>query len=588
MKNESAPTLKQSLAFHWRYAMKYPKFVATSFIVGPLSIISERYIAPLFIAALLSAIQTGSATIENTLWLVIGYGIVQIIGFVIGYRINLFAMWEVQIRGGRDVSQASYDAVSRHSLNFHNNRFAGSLISQVNKTNAAFFSFWNMVVFEVMFAVVAIIATLIGVGFISWQLSLILAVFVIIYCVVSYIGTRFMRPRQAARSRAYSKISAQLSDSITNMVAVKVESNEKNERRLLDNTLAAAIGREKLVRKGVMSISTITSTAIAFTRIAALVVAVWAVQSNTIDAGAVYLLITYTLNLLMEMTNINTTLRTVYQISGDTEEMLAIMNEPVDIEDSTRKKLVTNEGDISITNLTFAHDDGKPLFTNLSLHIPAGQKVGIVGVSGSGKTTLTKLLLRLSEPQSGEIAIDKQDIATVSLRSLHESIAYVPQEPLLFHRSLKENIAYANPTADDTAIVAAAKDAQALDFITALPDGFDTLVGERGVKLSGGQRQRVAIARAILKNAPVLILDEATSALDSESELLIQKALDTLMHGRTSLIVAHRLSTIAKLDRIIVMHDGEIIEDGSHSELLKQKGTYAKLWSHQSGGFIEE
>jgi ATP-binding cassette subfamily B protein len=375
------------------------------------------------------------------------------------------------------------------------------------------------------------------------------------------------------------------------MVTVKVESNETHERRRLRSSLDTVIMREQHVRQGVMTTTTITSLGIAFARIAALVVAVWAVQSQSINAGAVYLLITYTLNLLMEVNNINATMRTLYQINGDTEELLSILDEPIAIKDTHAKQLNASKGDVLISDLTFAHSDDESsntLFNKLSLHIPAGQKVGIVGVSGSGKTTLTKLLLRLTEPQSGTITIDGEDISEVSLRSLHQSIAYVPQEPLLFHRSLKENIIYAKPDATEAQLLQATKDAQAFDFIETLHDGFDTLVGERGVKLSGGQRQRVAIARALLKDAPLLILDEATSALDSESESLIQKALTKLMKGRTSIVVAHRLSTIASLDRIIVMDKGTIIEDGSHTELIKKGGVYASLWNHQAGGFIEE
>ena len=588
MKNDSSPGLLESLAYHWRHAMKYRTQVAISFIVGPLSIIAERYIAPLFIAALLSAIQQGTATLDNTIWLVIGYGIIQIIGFVIGYRVNLYAMWSVQIYGARDINQEAYDAITKHSLQFHNNRFAGAMVSQVNKISAAFMTFWNMVVFEIMFAVVAIIATLIGVSLISWQLGIVLAVFVLIFVISSYYGTRFMRPRQIARSKAYSKVSGQLSDSISNMVAVKVESNEKTERKLLRSALQDLMDSEKQVRRGIMATSTITSFTVALTRIAALVASVWAVQSHAIDAGAVYLLITYTFNLLMEVWNINQALRTVYQISGDTAEMLEIMKEQAEIRDSSHVELQASRGDITIEGLDFAHEESKRLFSNLSLHIPAGQKIGIVGVSGSGKTTLTKLLLRLTEPQRGVIRIDNQDISKVSLRSLHQAIAYVPQEPLLFHRSLQENIAYSKPNATQDEIIKAAKAAQAYDFIKKLDKGFHTLVGEKGVKLSGGQRQRVVIARAILKDAPILILDEATSALDSQSEQLIQKAFETLMENRTSVVIAHRLSTIAKLDRIIVMDDGQIIEDGTHQQLLAKNGMYAKLWAHQSGGFLEE
>jgi ATP-binding cassette subfamily B protein len=222
----------------------------------------------------------------------------------------------------------------------------------------------------------------------------------------------------------------------------------------------------------------------------------------------------------------------------------------------------------------------------LSIH--AGEKIGLVGHSGSGKTTFTRLLLRFSDLDKGEILIDGQNIANITQDDLHNEIAYVPQEPLLFHRSIKENISYGQPAASMSEIDKAAKQAHAEDFIEQLPKGYETLVGERGVKLSGGQRQRIAIARALLKDAPILLLDEATSALDSESEALIQDALWKLMEGRTAIVIAHRLSTIQRMDRIVVMDDGKIVEQGSHKKLLKLGGTYAKLWARQSGGFIED
>ena len=254
------------------------------------------------------------------------------------------------------------------------------------------------------------------------------------------------------------------------------------------------------------------------------------------------------------------------------------------------KKLNIGKPVIELHDVSYAYDDAKDItvLDRISLTIPAGQRVGLVGPSGAGKTTITKLLMRLDDTTDGHIAIDGQDISKVTQESLRHAISFVPQEPLLFHRSLRENILYGKLNASDEELSRAIKAARADEFIDRLPQGLDTIVGERGVKLSGGQRQRVAIARAILKDAPILILDEATSALDSESEKLIQSSLESLMKGRTSIVIAHRLSTIAKLDRIIVLDDGKIVEDGSHRKLLANNGIYAKLWKHQSGGFIDE
>ncbi len=269
--------------------------------------------------------------------------------------------------------------------------------------------------------------------------------------------------------------------------------------------------------------------------------------------------------------------------------MTEILMEPTKVIDTSNKKLKVVSGNIEFRKVDYAYDDnlGVKVLDGFDLSIKPGQKVGLIGYSGAGKTTLTKLLLRFDDLSSGKIYIDGQDIACVTQKSLRQAISYVPQEPLLFHRSLRENIAYGCVDANDEMIMRAVKLANASEFIEKLPNGLDTIVGERGIKLSGGQRQRVAIARAILKDAQILILDEATSALDSESEALIQKSFANLMAGRTSIVVAHRLSTISKLDRIIVMDRGAVVEDGTHDELLGKNGKYAKLWRHQSGGFIE-
>jgi ATP-binding cassette subfamily B protein len=260
-------------------------------------------------------------------------------------------------------------------------------------------------------------------------------------------------------------------------------------------------------------------------------------------------------------------------------------------------KPITQPSHISAGAITFSgvsfqyHDAGsssEQLLENFSLQIAAGEKIGLVGPSGGGKTTITRLLLRFMDIQGGAIVIDGQDIRDIKQRDLRQAISYVPQEPLLFHRSIKDNIRYGKPGATNAEVIAAAEKSFAHEFITTLPQGYDTLVGERGVKLSGGQRQRVAIARAMLKDAPILVLDEATSALDSASERVIQKALWELMNHKTAVVIAHRLSTIQKMDRILVLDEGAIVEQGTHASLLAQGGLYAQLWSHQSGGFIQE
>jgi ATP-binding cassette subfamily B protein len=275
---------------------------------------------------------------------------------------------------------------------------------------------------------------------------------------------------------------------------------------------------------------------------------------------------------------------------GDGVEMTKILQTPPDLEDKI-EAISPNftRGKIEFKDVSFQYDEGNVnLFSNLNITIAPGEKVGLVGPSGGGKTTITKLLLRFMDLSSGKIMIDNQDISELIQDELRRNIAFVAQEPILFHRSVRENIAYGNPGASDGDIERVAKLAHAAEFIDKLPDGYDTLVGERGMKLSGGQKQRVAIARAMLVEAPILLLDEATSALDSESESLIADALDTLMQKRTTIVIAHRLSTIRKLDRIIVMNNGEIVEQGSHDNLIIGKGLYAKLWSHQSGDFLDE
>lgn len=270
--------------------------------------------------------------------------------------------------------------------------------------------------------------------------------------------------------------------------------------------------------------------------------------------------------------------------------MIDIFETKSDIKDTTNpEKCKINKGGIKFENVTFGYKKNKYIFKDFNFEIKSNQKIGLVGHSGAGKSTIVNLLLRFVDVNSGCIKIDNQDIRKISQYDLRKHISYVPQESILFHRSIYENIAYGKPDASKKEIIQAAKNAHAHEFITKLPNGYDTLVGERGTKLSGGERQRIAIARAMLKNAPILILDEATSALDSLSEKHIQKAFETLMKNRTTVVIAHRLSTIQKMDKIIVLDNGKIIEEGTHESLANKKnGIYSSFWKSQADGFLSE
>ena len=474
---------------------------------------------------------------------------------------------------------------------FHANKFGGSLVSQTNKLNGAIERFWDTIIWSILPLVISLVGSLIVLATLLWQYALFLLIFSIIFSVVIYFGSRPMAKLNEKEAKASNKLSGQLADTVSNILAVKSSGSESLEQERFSKTVKSWRGTSLATMRGFLKVSTVYSSINMIIKIGAIAYAIYAAQHDLVSVAAVYLIITYTGSVAHELWNMNGIMRSYNRILGDAHDMVEILETPTTLTDNSDKKLEVKRGSIIMDKVTFTHDEGQgdTLFHDFSLTVNPGEKIGLVGSSGSGKTTLTKLLLRFADIDSGEIAIDGQDIAEVTQASLREQIAYVPQEPLLFHRSVRENIAYGRPDATDAEIEKAAKKAGAYDFIVNLQNGFDTLVGERGVKLSGGQRQRIAIARAILKNAPILILDEATSALDSESEALIQKSLETLMKNRTSIVIAHRLSTIAKLDRIIVLENGRIVEDGTHDQLLaKKRGVYAKLWARQSGGFIED
>ena len=497
--------------------------------------------------------------------------------------------WSLDAKCGEYLSKLAFRAVINQSMTFHSNRFSGSLTSAANKLPGAFIDLKSHFVWDIYPLLLTIVYSVVVAAVVCAPFALLLAVYTVVYmavAIVTYYKTRSVDEKLAD---AENKQTGQLADAITNEMSVKSYAREKFENARFERTT----NRTKLATFNVAKVSFWRNMSmnvvniITFAGLLVLIVMGHDLFGLTI-ANLVFL---YSLSnsLLSNVWTINHILRTINRSFGNAKEMVEILDMPYIIDDKTDKSIEVHDAKIEFSHISFQHDGQKEkLFSDFDLTVNPGESVGLVGVSGSGKSTLTKLLLRFDDVKNGAIYIDGQDIRDVTQNSLRENIAYVPQESSLFHRSVFENIAYGKPDANDEEVYEASRLANADEFIVGLPEGYDTMVGERGVKLSGGQRQRIAIARAMLKDAPILVLDEATSALDSESEALIQEALSNLMEGRTSIVVAHRLSTVAGLDRIVVLKDGKIIEQGTHQELLKRNGEYNKLWSRQSGAFLDE
>lgn len=581
---------KKTLSLFWRFSSPYKlqRFFALFFPV--LAVTINAIAAPYVLSLFLDKLQAGGITLNNSWQLIAIYAALIFIGEVVVWRLALYFTWTFEVKGQRDVYLAVSDKLAREDLSFHANRFGGSLVSQSSKMVGAFERFWDMIIWSIVPMISTVVGSIITLSVLGlWQYGIFLVVYSVVFGIVVVFGSRFLTERNRNEAAAGTKTNGQLADMVTNIGTVKAFGREGHEYSASSKVVDDWHAKSTRLKWGVLGATTAFSSMYAIGATGAFIFAVLGAQYGIASAGMVYLVFIYALNINRQLWEFNNITRTYSRVIGDAHEATEILTSDYQLVDHSDTPLHADKGEVVFSNVSFTHDKGKgeQVFNNFNLAIAAGQRVGVVGHSGSGKTTLTRVLLRFADIEKGIVSIDDQDISKVTQQSLHESIAYVAQEPMLFHRSLHDNIAYGRPDASRNEVIDAAKQAHALEFIEKLPDGFETTVGERGVKLSGGQRQRIAIARAILKNAPILVLDEATSALDSESERLIQASLEDLMKDRTSIVIAHRLSTIAKLDRIIVLDNGKIVEDGTHAELLERKGTYASLWKHQSGGFIE-
>ena len=603
-------TAKRTLHYFWAVTKTQPWIFFLGLISTIGYVVLLTYANSYYFGKIVDRVTEGGVTAENVFTVFGPYIAALIIVNAVGQvcsKLQDFACWKAEINANYDLATNCFDTLSNQSMTFHSDRFGGSLVSQTSKFMNAYTQLMELWIYSILPLIVSVIMIIVMLIKPVPLYVGILFIMLVIYTLVAYLMYKKILPLNAQAAASQNDLSGELSDAVTNILAVKTYGKEDYERGLFHKANLRVVRSDSKRMRASTLVGSISAAIIVVIMIA---VTIFIAGGNAwfgISAGTLIMMFTYTYQLTQRFNMINSTMQRLNRAFGDAADMTQILDEPTLVADlPDAKPLTVTKGDISIEHLEFYYDDAKAprsaddpadavptthkttdVFRDFNLHIPAGQRIGLVGRSGSGKTTLTKLLLRLSDIQKGSISIDGQNISHCTQQSLRRQVAYVPQEALLFHRSIRENIAYGKPDATEEEIREAAAQANALEFIEKLPQGFDTLVGERGIKLSGGQRQRVAIARAILADAPILILDEATSALDSESEKLVQDALVNLMRGRTSLVVAHRLSTVASLDRIIVLSDGGISEDGTHQELLDKEGEYALLWDRQTGAFLE-
>ncbi|UDF28617.1 UNVERIFIED_ORG: ABC transporter ATP-binding protein/permease [Roseateles sp. XES5] len=486
----------------------------------------------------------------------------------------------------------SYVHVARQSLSFFQNDFSGRIVTKVWSAGQATGDVITSFMESVWFVTIYTVSTLVLLGQLDWRLAAVLFVWLSIFAVLARYFVPRIREHSRLSAEAASMISGRMVDAYSNIQTLKLfgrdEANDRYMRSGFDTFQETILNFTRLLTTLRASLAFLSGLMIA--GMAVLCIHLW--LSAVISSGAVAFTMALVLRLNFLLNRLMTQLNSIMRNIGTIQNSADLISKPIGLVDRPdATELEVTRPDVRFDAIRFHYGRQSGVIDELTLAIRPGEKIGLVGRSGAGKSTLVNLLLRFYDVEQGRILIDGQDIAQATQHSLRAQIGMVTQDTSLLHRSVRDNLLYGRPDADDAQMIAAAERAEAHEFIQNLTDpkgrqGYEAHVGERGVKLSGGQRQRVAIARVMLKDAPILLLDEATSALDSEVETAIQRSLYRLMEGKTVVAIAHRLSTIAAMDRLIVMDGGEIVEQGSHAELLARGGLYARLWAHQSGGFL--
>ena len=578
---------KQVLKYflYWQFRYKWLTLVSLLFlIIGTVLIFN---IPPYLYKKIFDLLELGigidkQEVAKQAMLFVLILFFVHVIGNIF-WRGTDFILSYVKASAMRDIENDAFKNLQKHSFSFFINSFSGELITKVSRLTKAYEKLADILFYKVLFLLTKLIAALFILYFVFPIMAVILIVWSALYFILITALSMWKYKFDVRNAQMDSKVTGVLADTISNIMNTKIFSKSAYEmRRFFNVSYERFLARKKSWYAGV-SIDTVQSCLVIIVEIVIIYVSIKLWVSGTITIGTIVLVQFLYLGILQDMWEFGIVIKDLHESLADSEEMIEIINREVDIKDPiSPEKIKIGRGEININKINFGYEEKGVLFRNFSMKIKSGKTIGLVGESGSGKTTITRLLLRFADINSGEILIDNQDIRNIRQEDLRSKISYVPQEPILFHRTLRENIVYSNPDAPEEEIIDAAKKANIHNFIISLPNGYDTIVGERGIKLSGGERQRVAIARAILKKVPIIILDESTSSLDSKSERLVQKAIRNLIKGKTTIVIAHRLSTIMMMDTIIVLDKGKIIERGTHEKLLKKKGKYRELWKYQT------
>ena len=487
-----------------------------------------------------------------------------------------------------DVINSMFQYLNQHSHRYFQNNFAGSLANKIMDMMSGMVTIFSTL--DDGFAqCIAIIIAIISMLLVNPVFSLFLVLWVVAFLVITAVYFKPIRDQSNYFATAKSTVMGKVVDSVSNVTNLRLFARHAYENKLIQESVQDTVDKDRAMQRTILKMRIFWDVSIIVLIGGNLYLLVSMYSKNQVTIGDFSFIISLSISIFYNLWYLASQFVTFAEELGKCKQALTIISAIHDISDQPNATVLqVTKGEIEFDDVTFHYDEGAHLFNNKNVIIQSGQKVGLVGLSGSGKSTFVNLILRLFDVESGKIMIDGQDIRTVTQASLRENIAMIPQDVSLFHRTLMDNIRYGRTDATDEEVIDASKKAHCHEFISQLKEGYESLVGERGIKLSGGQRQRIAIARALLKNAPILILDEATSALDSLTEKLIQDSLHALMQGRTTIVIAHRLSTLSEMDRILVFDKGQIVEDGSHEELLKAHGHYSRMWAMQAGGFLPD